>query len=177
VRLTVDDPVVPSTPRQDVQTVTPDGVATHQQIAGVRIRPAVTQMDDRGSVCEVYSPAWGFTDEPLVYVYQVTIRPGEVKGWVVHREQDDRLFFSSGDVKVVLYDDRSDSPTFEQLDVLYFGESRRALLRIPRGVYHAVQNVGLKDALFINCPTAPYRHDKPDKLRLSLENDLIPYRF
>lgn len=163
--------------RRDTQTVSADGSRLQELLEGVRVRPAVTQIDHRGSVCEIYNPAWGFTEEPLVYVYQTTIRPGQVKGWVLHLEQDDRLFFSFGDVKVVLYDGRVDSPTFEQLNVLYFGESSRGLLRIPRGVYHAIQNVGERDAVFVNCPTNPYRHEEPDKYRLPLDDDRIPYRF
>jgi dTDP-4-dehydrorhamnose 3,5-epimerase len=110
-------------------------------------------------------------------VYQTTIRPGQVKGWVLHLAQDDRLFFSFGDVRVVLFDARTDSPTFERLNVHYFGESNRALLRIPRGVYHAIQNVGERDVVFVNCPTAPYRHEEPDKYRLPLDTERIPYRF
>jgi dTDP-4-dehydrorhamnose 3,5-epimerase len=159
------------------QTVTEESKPIGDLIEGVIRRDAVTHPDERGTLTEVFNPAWDLSDEPLVYVYQVTIRPGEVKGWVVHAEQDDRLFFSTGDVKVVLFDDRPDSETFEQLNVLYFGESRRGLLRIPRGVYHAVQNVGLHDALFVNCPTAPYRHEAPDKRRLPLDTDRIAYRF
>ena len=162
---------------RDVQTVTPAGKPVQEVLEGVRIRPAVTHLDERGSICEMYSPEWGFTEEPLVYVYQTTIRPGRVKGWVLHLEQDDRLFFSRGDVKIVLYDARRDSPTFGGLNVHCFGESSRALLRIPRGVYHAIQNVGLTDAVFVNMPTRAYRHEEPDKYRLPLDTDEIPYRF
>jgi dTDP-4-dehydrorhamnose 3,5-epimerase len=162
---------------RDAQTVTPAGKPVAELLDGVRVRPAVTQLDARGSICEIYDPAWEFTEEPLVFVYQTTIRPGHVKGWVLHLEQDDRLFFSFGDVKVVLYDARTDSPTYESLNVLYFGESNRALLRIPRGIYHAVQNIGQHDAVFVNTPTRPYCHEDPDKYRLPLDTDLIPYRF
>ena len=163
--------------RRDAQSVTPDGELVQVPIDGVRVRPAITHLDERGSVCEIYDPAWGFTDEPLVYVYQTTIRPGQVKGWVLHLEQDDRLFFSLGDVKVVLFDVRVDSPTYESVNVLCFGESNRALVRIPRGVYHALQNVGRTDAVFVNSPTRAYRHEDPDKYRLPLDTDRIPYRF
>jgi dTDP-4-dehydrorhamnose 3,5-epimerase len=44
-------------------------------------------------------------------------------------------------------------------------------------VYHAVQNIGIVDAVFINMPTRPYDHGDPDKLRLPLKNGLIPYSF
>jgi dTDP-4-dehydrorhamnose 3,5-epimerase len=163
--------------RRDEQTVTRSGESVHALLDGVRIRPAVTQLDERGSVCELYNPSWGFTAEPLVYVYQTTIRPGQVKGWVLHLAQDDRLFFVTGDVKVVLYDGRVDSPTFEGLTVHHFGEASRGLLRIPAGVYHGIQNVGQVDAVFVNMPTQPYAHEDPDKYRLPLDTDLIPYSF
>ena len=48
---------------------------------------------------------------------------------------------------------------------------------IPRGVYHAVQNIGTTEALFVNMPTRPYNHGDPDKFRLPLKNDLIPFDF
>ena len=31
--------------------------------------------------------------------------------------------------------------------------------------------------MFVNLPSQPYRHDDPDKYRLPLENDVIPYRL
>jgi dTDP-4-dehydrorhamnose 3,5-epimerase-like enzyme len=59
-------------------------------------------VDERGEICEIYNPAWGILDTPLVYVYQA------IKGRVYHKEQDDRLF-------VVLYDMRDGSPTEGQI--------------------------------------------------------------
>ena len=100
-----------------------------------------------------------------------------MKGWVVHYEQDDRLFFSFGTAKVVLYDAREDSPTHQRINELHFGDNNRALLRIPSGVFHAIQNVGDGEVVFVNMPTRPYRHEDPDKYRLPLDNDTIPYKF
>jgi dTDP-4-dehydrorhamnose 3,5-epimerase len=31
--------------------------------------------------------------------------------------------------------------------------------------------------MFINLPTAPYKHADPDKYRLPLDTDEIPYQF
>jgi dTDP-4-dehydrorhamnose 3,5-epimerase len=50
-------------------------------------------------------------------------------------------------------------------------------LSIPAGVYHAVQNVGDREAAFVNLPSQPYQHDDPDKYRLPIDNDVIPYRL
>ena len=48
---------------------------------------------------------------------------------------------------------------------------------IPKGVFHAVQNLGQTEAVFINLPTRAYNHEDPDKYRLPLKNDLIPFSF
>ncbi len=164
-------------PQKDAQTVTPEGKSIVALIHGVRIRSAVTIPDERGTICEIYSNAWDFSDAPLVYVYQVTIRPHKIKGWVVHYKQDDRLFLSQGTLKIVLYDARDTSPTHGMLNELYLSEQNRGLLLVPRGIFHAIQNVGQTDALFINLPSHPYDHADPDKYRLPLNNDVIPYRF
>ena len=63
------------------------------------------------------------------------------------------------------------------MNVLYFGESNRALLRIPRGVYHAIQNVGQTDVVFVNTPTRPYCFRTRTSIAYPLNTDLIPYRF
>ncbi len=165
------------TPVKDRQTVTPDGRRTGEVIDGVILRRLAPQEDERGELCEVFNPAWNVHPAPLVYVYQATVRPGHVKGWVVHRQQDDRLFISFGRVRIVLFDDRQESPTHRLLNIFTISERNRALIVIPQGVFHAVQNVGETEAVFINMPTRPYNHADPDKHRLPLKNDLIPFDF
>ncbi len=164
-------------PIKDRQTVTPEGVRIVPRIAGVVLRQAVTHVDDRGELCEVYNPAWGLHEAPLVYVYQSMVRPHKVKGWIVHHLQDDRLFVSLGTLRIVLYDAREGSPTKGSVNEIFLGERNRGMVVIPRGVYHAVQNVGETDAYFINVPTRAYDHANPDKYRLPLDTDLIPFRF
>ncbi len=167
----------PMAPVRDQATVASDGTSLAPRIHGVVLRPALTIPDERGTICEVFSPAWRLDDQPLVYAYQVTIRPGKIKGWVKHLCQTDRLFFSLGTARIVLYDDRQDSPTAGMVNELFIGEHNRHLIIIPHGVFHAIQNVGDRDVLFFNLPSMPYNHANPDKYRLPLDNDLIPYRF
>lgn len=159
------------------QSVAPDGRPVTSLIDGVRIRPAVTHPDERGTVTEIFDIRWEFDDAPLVFVYQVTIRPGQHKGWVMHKRHADRSFFSLGAIKIVLYDDREGSPTRGMLNELVLGEEKRGLLYIPSGVWHALKNIGHTDALFVNCPTEAYRHDDPDKWLLPPVNDVIPYEL
>ena len=164
-------------PRKDAATVTPEGKPLKPLIDGVIVRYQRPIEDRRGEVVEVYRPSWGVHADPLVYVYQVRIRPSAIKGWVVHEHQDDRLFFVTGVVRWGLYDDRPDSPTRGLVNDLVFSERAAALLVIPRGVYHAVRNIGTTDAIFINMPTRAYEHESPDKLRLPLKTPSIPFDF
>ena len=168
---------MPMTPKKSKQSVTRGGERIAQMLDDIRVRQQVTQQDHRGTLTEIYSPSWGFDDIPLVFIYTVTTRPGMIKGWAVHHQQVDRYFFYLGSLKLVLYDARESSPTRGMINELYFSEVNRSLVSVPPGVYHAVENVGATDALMINFPSEPYRHEDPDKYTLPLENDVIPYHF
>lgn len=163
--------------RKDLQTVTPEGEPIVPRISGVVIELRPIQEDERGELQEIYNPAWGLHSAPLVYAYCASIRPRRVKGWVLHRLQDDRLFILRGVIRVGLFDDRPESPTYGMLNVFVMSEHRRGLLVIPRGVFHGLQNLSDYDALFLNLPTRPYDHQDPDKYRLPLKNDRIPFAF
>jgi dTDP-4-dehydrorhamnose 3,5-epimerase len=163
--------------KQDVQTVSDDGEPLGQLIDGVEIRHQITQVDERGSLCEILDARWDVSDSPIVYVYQFTIRPGKAKGWHVHRLHEDRIFVSRGEVKVVLYDDRPESPTRGMVNEIFRSELRRSLMVIPRGVFHAHINLGTTDALMVSMPTRGYDHSSPDVFRLPLDTDAIPYRI
>jgi dTDP-4-dehydrorhamnose 3,5-epimerase len=164
-------------PKKDVQTVTADGQPIQRLIHGVSLQPAVTHSDERGTLCEIFSPYRAPHPAPLVYVYQFTIRPGKIKGWHAHHLHEDRIFISQGQVKVVLYDSRKNSPTFGLINEVFRSDFSRDLMVIPAFVYHAHQNVGSNDALFISMPSRPYDHQSPDVYRFPLDSDEIPYRF
>ncbi len=161
----------------DRSTVTPDSVIKRELIDGVNLRHATVHPDERGEVTEIFSSAWGIVPEPCAYVYQTMIRPGKIKGWVYHELQTDRFAVTTGHLKIVLYDPRDGSPTKGRINEIFLTERTRGLLTIPPYVIHAVQNIGLCDAVWINMPTVPYNHDRPDKVRVDAGSGLIPYSF
>ncbi len=169
----------PSTgePVKDRQTVTPDGQPLQRLPDGMAIKEAVLHVDDRGQVCEMYDERWGWHTDPLVFAYVFTIRPGMTKGWGMHKRHEDRYFLMAGETELVLYDPRPESSTCGEVIKVYFSEQRRRLVNIPAGVWHADRNIGTTDALVVNFPTIPYDHTDPDKFRLPLDTDQIPYRF
>ncbi|MCW2997783.1 MAG: hypothetical protein JWN65_1332 [Solirubrobacterales bacterium] len=164
-------------PVQDVQTVTADGARIDTPPAGVSVHDLTTHVDDRGTVCELYDPRWGVNADPLVFAYMFTLRPGAAKGWGVHRVHEDRYAFLSGELELVLYDGRPDSPTSGREWRTVLSGYRRQLLVIPRGVWHAERNLGATDAIVVNFPTIQYDHASPDKYRLPLDTDELPVQL
>ena len=162
---------------KDTATVAADGSSLEALIDGVEVRRAQTHADERGTLTEIFDPRWEFTDDPLVYVYLATLRTEQIRGWVVHLLQNDRLFAYAGVLKIALYDARIDSPTHGLVNVFHLGSHDPTLLSIPAGVYHGVRNVGSDEGAFVNLPSQPYQHDDPDKYRLPPDNDVIPYRL
>jgi dTDP-4-dehydrorhamnose 3,5-epimerase len=160
---------------RDVPSVDAAGQLLPAGIEGVvhaRLAPLV---DHRGSLVEVVNFEHPFWDEPVVYSYCFTIRPGRIKGWGMHKLQADRYFIASGNIRVVLYDGREDSGSFGQVAQFHFADATPGLLRIPPGVWHADQNWGERDAVVVNFPTRPYDRADPDKYRLDPQTDLIPF--
>ena len=163
--------------KKDIQLTREDGSDIIELIDGVKIYHPPIHIDDRGDVIEAFNPAWGISSEPLVYVYRVSILPGVVKGWIEHHTYSDRSFFSWGNFKIVLYDNRPDSPTYRKINELYAGIKKPTHVIIPPRVFHAIQNIGEQESWFINMPTKIYNYASPDKYRLPLDNEQIPYRF
>jgi len=169
--------MVETTLKQDVQTVTPEGEIVERLPAGVTFHDVVTHVDGRGSVVELFDPRWRWHSDPLVFSYCFTVRPGMIKGWGLHKKHDDRYFILFGEMETVLYDDRPDSPTRGLVAKVLMSEYCRQLMNIPTGVWHANRNIGSKDVVVVNFPTIQYDHANPDKYRLPLDNDYIPYKF
>lgn len=134
-------------------------------------------VDDRGMVFEMFDSRWDWHKDPLVFSYCFTVRPGVIKGWGIHKLHEDRYCIMFGDLELVLYDARPKSKTSGQVFKVYLSEHKRRLINIPTGVWHADRNIGTKDAVVVNYPTMPYDHKNPDKYRLPLDTDEIPYKF
>lgn len=162
---------------QDVATVTPEGAPLRRLTHGVTVRRLATHADVRGTVTELFDPRWSFHPDPLVFAYSFTIRPGIVKGWNLHRRHQDRYAILQGEMALVLYDPRPDSPTAGEVCRIVLSEHERCLVNVPENVWHADHNIGTRDVVVVNFPTMQYDHAAPDKWRLPIDSPLIPYRF
>ena len=130
--------------------------------------------DHRGSLTPIMD-ASEFWSEPVVHAYRITIRPGRIKGWGMHKLQADRYFVCGGRVRVVLHDGRVGSPTHGAYEELAFDETTPAVVLIPPGVWHADQNTGESDATIVNFPTRVFDSSNPDKYRIDPHSGEIPF--
>ena len=163
--------------KKDQQTVSSEGKSLSKLPVGVTFKEIETHVDDRGSIFELFDSRWTWHTDPMVFSHVFTIRPGLIKGWGVHKKHEDRYCILFGEMETILYDGREDSETFGLVSKVYLTEFNRRLMNIPSGVWHADRNIGSKDLVVINFPTIPYDHKDPDKYRLPLDTDKIPYKF
>ncbi|MEL6201750.1 MAG: dTDP-4-dehydrorhamnose 3,5-epimerase family protein [Pseudomonadota bacterium] len=163
--------------RRDEQIVDTNNNLTRELIDGVVVRHTPTYIDKRGMVFELLDERWPEYKDAMTYAFLFTVRPKIVKGWSMHFEHEDRYCLIKGEMLLVLYDPRPSSPTFGKINEIYFSEHERKVVNIPIGVWHADLGLGTQDAVVVNFPTMAYRYDAPDKIRLPIETDLIPYRF
>lgn len=100
---------------------------------------------------------------------------GVVKAWYRHRQQVDQIATIVGLIKLVLYDDRPDSPTRDTLHTIIMGELQPRLVAIPPGIWHGFKAIGDTSAFLLHLNTIPYNFDAPDEERLPMDDPKIPY--
>jgi dTDP-4-dehydrorhamnose 3,5-epimerase len=145
-------------------------------IDGVRIKELRVIPDERGRLMEILrADDEGFITFGQVYV--TTAYPGVVKAWHYHKIQTDNMAVVSGMMKLVLFDDREQSPTRGEVMEIFFGEHRPLLVTIPSGIYHGFKCVSEKEALVVNVPTETYNREHPDEYRIDPHDNDIPYRW
>lgn len=146
-------------------------------IDGVVVQRAHVLGDDRGTIQELISIEEQYWNQGFVYLYKGTCRPNKFKGWGVHDSHTDRYIIIDGEMLLVLYDERDTSPTKGIVQEFYLSSTGICQITIPMGVWHLHQNIGSQVLVFLNAPTEPYQHDNPDKRRLPVVNDRIPYKL
>lgn len=145
-------------------------------IEGVVVEPLIFRKDGRGHLVELMTQRDGAVEE-IVHVYQVFAEPGSVRAWVYHERQEDRLCYTHGRFRLVLWDIRQNSPTMGQINVFDVGAANPCRITIPRFVVHGLKNTGNEMSSFVNFPTNWHDPNNPDKSRLPVGHPGVPYSF
>ena len=162
---------------RDAQSVTADWMpAQSTNLHDVRIIESRWVNKSNGRLVELFRRDW-FQDGSVEQVFHVVLNPQRVSAWHVHEETTDRLFVSSGHARVVLYDTRSESPSYGRLMELLLSEHRPQLVVVPPGIWHGVEGVSSEPSTIVNMPDRAYVYQQPDHWRLPPDTAEIPYRF
>ena len=143
-------------------------------ISGVKKKILKVHPDERGRLMEILRRDDGLFQN-FGQVYLTTTYPGVVKAWHKHEKQSDNIVCVAGMIKMVLYDGRSGSPTYKEINEFFLGVHHPLLVHVPAGIYHGWKCLSQEEALVINVPTEMYDHAHPDEQRLDPHKSEIPY--
>ena len=148
-----------------------DGVKG-DSIDGVVIVPKRTIPDERGAIFHMLKS----TDpefQSFGEIYFSGGYPGIVKAWHIHKEMTLNNFCVVGMIKLVLFDDREESPTRGAKTEIFMGETNRLLVQIPPRITNGYKAFGDKMAILANCATMP--HDPNELIYIDPFDNDIPY--
>ena len=143
-------------------------------IDGVKITPLKQIVDERGKVMHMLrSDSAVF--EKFGEIYFSAVKPGAVKAWHIHKAMTLNYAVPHGRVKLVLYDDRPQSPTKGEIQEIVLGADQYHLVTIPPNIWNGFTGLGSDMAIVANCATLP--HDPNEIERLDPHDKKIPYRW
>ena len=130
---------------QDRQSVTPEWKLVDQPlIHGVQLKGVKHVAKAGGYLTELFRRDW-IDDGEVEQVFQNVMFPGAISAWHAHDVTTDRLFATDGQIQIVLYDARRDSPTYGLLNKFNVGLANPLLVIVPPRVWHGVQALGCTD--------------------------------
>lgn len=131
--------------------------------------------DERGTVLHMFrcdSPEFTRFGE----CYFSEILPGSIKAWKRHKIQTQNFAVPVGRIQLVIYDDRKESNTRGNLDILQLGRADAYYrISIPPNLWYGFACIGTSPALLANCPDFP--HDPFDSEVLLIDDKSIPYSW
>ncbi|MFA6427523.1 MAG: dTDP-4-dehydrorhamnose 3,5-epimerase family protein [Candidatus Magasanikbacteria bacterium] len=143
-------------------------------IDGVVIKKIEAIPDERGAIYHMLR-----SDETLFEkfgeIYFSKAYPGVIKGWHLHKEMTLNYSVVMGLIKLVLYDDRPESPTKGGVMEIFMGEDNRMLIKIPPHVWNGYKTIGTQSSILANCATLP--HTPGEMERLDPLHNNIPYSW
>lgn len=141
-------------------------------IDGVTLTPLKQIPDERGKVMPMLRCDADIF-QSFGEIYFSCVFPGAIKGWHIHKKMTLNYAVPHGNIKLVLYDDRSDSPTKGEIQELFLGPDNYLLVTVPPMVWNGFKGIGTEMALIANCASIP--HDPEEISRLDPFDKSIPY--
>lgn len=145
------------------------------QIIGMKLFRLEQIRDERGAVYHYLNNSdegyRGFGE-----AYFSLINPGIVKGWKLHKNRHQNFCVPFGEIKLVVFDDRTNSVTRGVIEEIVLNDSDNYfLLSMPSGLWYSFKGIAEKTSLLANIIDHP--HDNSESENLPLLNKIIPYSW
>tara|TARA_B100000579_G_C22485951_1_gene690165 strand:- start:116 stop:550 length:435 start_codon:yes stop_codon:yes gene_type:complete len=131
-------------------------------IHDVIITPLKILPDDRGKVMHMLR-----LDDSVFKkfgeIYFSTIFYQAVKGWHLHKESYLNYTCVHGEVKLVLFDDRTNSPTKNKFQEINLSVKNYCLVTIPPNIWNGFKGISKEESIIANCLTVP--HNEKEMVR------------
>ena len=137
-------------------------------IYDVKITPLKIISDKRGKVMHMLR-----TDSDVFKkfgeIYFSTIFRNAIKGWHLHKESYLNYVCVKGKVKLVLFDNRTESKTKNKFQELILSPNDYHLVTIPPNIWNGFKGLDEEESIIANCLTLPHiekemvRKDPKDK--------------
>lgn len=143
-------------------------------IDGVKIRPLKQIIDQRGKVMHMLRcDSEGFKN--FGEIYFSCVYPGAIKAWHLHKRMELNYAVPVGNIKLVLFDERTNSTTKGEIQEIFLGPDNYCLVTIPALIWNGFKGIGQEMAIVANCASIP--HDPEEIERRQPFDPSIPYKW
>jgi len=144
-------------------------------IEGVIIKNLVTHTDERGFFREIFRFTNEFKNITIGQISHSLVYERVIKGWHGHNQQSQWNYVVTGEIKVVLSDNRKESKTFGKIMEFIIGEGDGSKAYFfPPGVLHGYKCIiGPMNIIYVTSGC----YDLSDEVRIPLEDFCINYNW
>ena len=143
-------------------------------IEGVIISPRKQLIDERGKIMHMLR-----NDDEIFKnfgeIYFSCTFPGSIKAWHLHKKMTLNYSVIFGKIKLVLFDDRENSPTKNQHQELILSPKNYFLVTIPPLIWNGFKGIGKTESIIANCLTIP--HDEREMVRKDPSDKKFNYNW
>jgi len=142
-------------------------------IDGVLIKNLVTHCDERGFFREIIRLTDEFFADGFGQFSHSVVYPGIIKAWHAHEIQTQWTYVACGVLKVVIHDNRPDSPTYRDTIEMMMGDNQSEIVySLPPGVIHGYRCISGPAHVFY---VTSGEYDPEEEIRISHDDPAIGY--
>jgi len=134
------------------------------KINGLEIIPLMVSFDDRGYLFEIIHN-YDMSKFGQVYVVGDPVR-GVIRAFHKHNVLWDYFCIIKGSAKFVFVDDRKESKTFKQQEIIILSEKSPKMIIVPPNIYHGWMSLE-DNTIMISIASEVYNKENPDEVRIS----------